>query len=151
MSSVCAEYILLTCDKSLKIHANRISFTGKLQGASVFMFSKSELFSQLFFKDLWSSTILKHLLVVACDVLYLLVLVSYRDSHIQMPFLKIFISQTAIAYYFLFTAVRADYAHYVKISLFSNNITVNVVWQNYFLTSMGDYMQPHISKCERTL
>ena len=68
-----------------------------------------------------------------------------------MPFLKTFISQTAIAYYFLFTAVRADYAHYVKISLFSNNITVNVVWQNYFLTSMGDYMQPHISKCERTL
>ena len=65
--------------------------------------------------------------MVACDVLYLLVLVSYRDSHIQMPFLKIFISQTAIAYYFLLTAVRADYAHYVKISLFSNNITVNVV------------------------
>ena len=53
--------------------------------------------------------------------------------------------------FLLLIVARLDYSHYVKISWYSRSIIVNVSWQNYFLTSMVDYMNPHISRCGHTL
>ena len=94
-----------------KIRVKEINFIGKLQSASVFMFSKSELFSQVFLKDIGlrcrkfiiqNRTFAVQLLMAACGVLDLFVLVSYWDGHTfsQRSFLKMLTSQTAVAYCF---------------------------------------------------
>ena len=76
--------------KSLKSTCKRNQFYWKLQGTSVFMFSKSEFFSQVFLKSIGlrcrkfiiqNRTFADQLLVAACDVLDLFVFVSYWDSH----------------------------------------------------------------------
>ena len=70
-----------------KTHLKGINFTGKLQGASVSMFRKSELFSQVFLKDIglrcrkfiMQIELLKinyFEIPLSCDVLYLLVFFS---------------------------------------------------------------------------
>ena len=73
-----------------KVRVKEINFIGKLQGTSVFMFSKSEFFSQVFLKNIGlrcrkfiiqNRTFADQLLVAACDVLDLFVFVSYWDSH----------------------------------------------------------------------
>ena len=94
-----------------KICVNEINFIGKLQGASLFMFSKSELFSQAFLKDIGlrcrkliiqNRTFADQLLVAACDVLDLFVFFSYWDSHTlsQRSFLTMFTLQTTVASWF---------------------------------------------------
>ena len=103
---------ILTADLWLilwNIHVIEINFIGKLQGASIFMFSKSELFLQVFFKDIGlrcrkfiiqSRTFADQRLVAACDVLDLFVFVSYWDSHTlsQRSFLEMFTSQATVVY-----------------------------------------------------
>ena len=93
--------------------------------------------------------------LLSCDALDLLIFVSYWDSHTfsQRPFLKMFTSQTTIAYCFLLTVffARVDHVHYVNILWYSRKIVANVVYQNYFLTSMSDYVQPRVSTFEHTL
>ena len=93
--------------------------------------------------------------LLSCDALDLLIFVSYWDSHTfsQRPFLKMFTSQTTIAYCFLLTVffARVDHVHYVNILWYSRKIVANVVYQNYFLTSMSDYVQPRVSTFAHTL
>ena len=108
---------VLTADLWLilwNIHVIEINFIGKLQGASVFMFSKRELFLQVFLKDIGlrcrkfiiqNRTFADQCLVAACDVLDLFVFVSYWGSHtlFQRSFLEMFTSQATVAYCFFFT------------------------------------------------
>ena len=93
-----------------KICVNEINFVGKLQGASVFMFSKSELFSQAFLKDIGlrcrkliiqNRTFADQLFVAACDVLDLFVIVSYWESHTlsQRSFLKMFTNYSCLLFF----------------------------------------------------
>ena len=93
--------------------------------------------------------------LLSCDALDLLIFVSYWDSHTfsQRPFLKMLTSQTTIAYCFLLNVffARVDHVHYVNILWYSRNIIANVVYQNYFLTSMSDYVQPRVSTFEHAL
>ena len=57
--------------------------------------------------------------LLSCDALDLLIFVSYWDSHTfsQRPFLKMFTSQTTIAYCFLLTVffARVDHVHYATL------------------------------------
>ena len=86
--------------------------------------------------------------LLSCDALDLLIFVSYWDSHTfsQRPFLKMFTSQTTIAYCFF-----CSVSFLLALIMFTRNIIANVVYQNHFLTSMSDYVQPRISTFEHTL
>ena len=94
-----------------QIHVKEINFIGKLHGASFFMF----LFSQVFLKNIGlrcrtfiikNRTFAAQLLVAGCDVLDLSVLFAYWDGYAfsQRSFLKMFTSQTTVAYCFFFFA-----------------------------------------------
>ena len=122
------------------------------------------LFSQVFLKNIGlrcrtfiikNRTFAAHLLVAACDVLDLSVLFAYWDGYTfsKRSFFKdvYFANYSCLLFFFLLTVVRVDYSHYVKMSWYSRHIIVNVSWQNYFLTSVIDHMQPHISRCGHTL
>ena len=154
-----------------KVRVKEISFIWKLQGTSVLMFSKFEFFSQVFLKNIGlrcrkfiiqNRTFADQLLVAACDVLDLFAFVSYWDlfrtefltePHFvsKVVFKDVYSANYSCSLIFLLTVARVDYFHYEKISWYSRNIIVSVSWQNYFLTSMGDYVQPHISRCGHTL
>ena len=145
------------------MHAKGINVIGNWQGAGVFMFNKSELFSQVFFKDVG----LRHRKFVAQnrtlqinyfetllsrDVLSLLAFLSWWDSYAlsERSFLKMLTSQNTIAYYF-FAHSYSRWLYSLCEDLISSNIIVNVGWQNYLVRCMSDYMQPLISKCGHTL
>ena len=149
--------------KSLKNTRKRNQIFRKLQGSSVFMFSKCELFSQVFLKDKGlmcrkfikqNRTFAAQLLVAAFDVLDLSVLFAYWDGYTfsQRSFLKMFTSQTTVACCFfcllMFGLIiliiwRSHDTHATLLWMF--------LWQNYFLASIIDYMQPHISRYGHTL
>ena len=145
------------------MHAKGINVIGNWQGAGVFMFNKSELFSQVFFKDVglryrkfvaqnrtlqinYFETLLSR------DVLSLLAFLSWWDSYAlsERSFLKMLTSQNTIAYYF-FAHGYSRWLYSLCEDLISSNIIVNVGWQNYLVRCMSDYMQPLISKCGHTL
>ena len=146
-----------------KIHAKGINVIVKLQGANVFMFSKSELFSQVFLKDIG----LRYRKLITQNITFAdqlswntfyswcirfigisFLLNSFTLS--QISFLKMFTLQTTIAYSFCDHCYSRWLCSLCE-DLISSNIIVNVVWQNYFLTSTGVYLQPLISKYEHTL
>ena len=146
-----------------EMHAIGINVIGNWQRAGLFMFSKSELFSQVFFKDVglryrkfiaqnrtlqinYFETLLSR------DVLNLLVFLSYWDSCAlpERSFLNMFTSQNTISYCF-FAHSYSRWLCSLYEDLISSNIIVNVGWQNYLVTCMSDYMQPLISKCKHTL
>ena len=117
--------------------------------------------SQVFLKDIGlrcrkfiiqNRTFADQLLVAACDVLDLFVFVSYWDSHTlsQRSFLKMFTLQTTVAYWF-FCSLLFRLITFIMRRSHDIHATLWVFWQKYFLTSMGDYVQPHISRCGDTL
>ena len=138
---------ILTADLWLilwNIHVIEINFIGKLQGASVFLFSKSELFLQVFLKDIGlrcrkfiiqNRTFADQPLVAACDVLDLSVFVSYWDSHTlsQRSFLEMFTSQATVAYCFFFCSLL--FGLIIFIMWRSHDIHATLLWMFLYWTT----------------
>ena len=120
-----------------KIHVKEIKFIRKLQGSSVFMFSKCELFSQVFLKDIGlrcrkfikqnrSSTLSGCLWCIRFVRTFCLLRWLHFLS--KIVFKDVYFANYSCLLFLLLIDVRVDYSHYMKISWYPRNIIMNVSW-----------------------
>ena len=107
-----------------KIHAKGINVIGKLQGASVFMFSKSEFLKDIglgyrklitknrtFADNYFETTLCRYVL----DLLVFF-LIEIARLCLKCHFQRCLLRKLQLLTVFLLTAIPVDYVHYVKIS-----------------------------------